>query len=325
MEQIRYASFWNRFLAVTVDSIVLTILFFVLSLPAAAAGIVLPLLGTVLMVLLWIVMILYTPWLQSSSRRATIGMQFIGLIVTDTGGGKLSFGRAFVRYLLTVASYMILLPFLLIFFTKKKQALHDLAVGSVVVDVAGPSDTFYFWSRRIFTVLILLSVLLTVAGIARFSATVSAHLSEWQQMDGGHIEFTEIMQTPDGSLQHIVIDTQAPGNMNMSIDVSVPQQPVVSDIDTGTGMTEQLFALAKGSGDNDFDVLRLLNRGAEINARDASGRTPLFYAVQQGHIEMAKVLVFKGADINVKDHRGVTIRSLAAKQPGMPNALASDR
>ncbi len=50
----------------------------------------------------------------------------------------------------------------------------------------------------------------------------------------------------------------------------------------------------------------LLERGADINARDSNGTTPLLLAIQWGHPEIAKFLIARGADVHLKNNKGVT-------------------
>lgn len=51
------------------------------------------------------------------------------------------------------------------------------------------------------------------------------------------------------------------------------------------------------------DVKRLLEAGADVDARDDSGETPLIRASAQGHLEVAKLLIRRGADVNARDGR----------------------
>ncbi|CAO2649967.1 Nn.00g012590.m01.CDS01 [Neocucurbitaria sp. VM-36] len=55
------------------------------------------------------------------------------------------------------------------------------------------------------------------------------------------------------------------------------------------------------------DVLRLIREGADINAQDAFGETPLHYATERQHIDVVRVLLRAGADPEVKNKRGMTI------------------
>ena len=56
----------------------------------------------------------------------------------------------------------------------------------------------------------------------------------------------------------------------------------------------------------------LIDKGAKIDSRDETGDTPLINAVQHGHIEMAKYLLEKGADVNaVSTSQGATVAETA--------------
>jgi len=64
---------------------------------------------------------------------------------------------------------------------------------------------------------------------------------------------------------------------------------------------------------NRRDVAELLiARGADINARSHRGQTPLFWAVTRNHKEMAEWLIAHGADVNAKDNYGITSLHSAA-------------
>ena len=54
------------------------------------------------------------------------------------------------------------------------------------------------------------------------------------------------------------------------------------------------------------EVLRLLNKGADVNTNTYEGVTPLMYAADNGDMQTTRILVLNGADINRKPHNGVT-------------------
>jgi uncharacterized RDD family membrane protein YckC len=83
---------------------------------------------------------LYSALLVSSSWQATLGKRLFGLQVTDVRGRRVSFSRATARH----AARMLVLPtlfcgFLMMVLTERRQALHDVMAGTLVVGRRGPS------------------------------------------------------------------------------------------------------------------------------------------------------------------------------------------
>ncbi|OWY18211.1 hypothetical protein B6N25_16495 [Sphingobacteriales bacterium TSM_CSS] len=84
----------------------------------------------------WVIWWLYFALMESSDRQATIGKRMMGLKVTDLKGRKLTFGKASGRFFAKILSWMtLLIGFFMAFFTEKRQALHDLITGCLVVEV----------------------------------------------------------------------------------------------------------------------------------------------------------------------------------------------
>ena len=54
----------------------------------------------------------------------------------------------------------------------------------------------------------------------------------------------------------------------------------------------------------------LLEHGAEVDARDADGQTPLHYAALCEQLPVAEALLAAGADVRLKTNDGSTARDL---------------
>lgn len=81
-------------------------------------------------------LLLYYSLLESSAKQATWGKQICGLKVTDLQGNRLTFGRAMGRAAAKVfLSNACFLGYLAVFFTEKRQTLHDLVAGTLVARV----------------------------------------------------------------------------------------------------------------------------------------------------------------------------------------------
>eukprot|EP00919_Chromeraceae_sp_WS-2016_P003590 GHVR01008694.1.p1 GENE.GHVR01008694.1~~GHVR01008694.1.p1 ORF type:complete len:123 (+),score=13.34 GHVR01008694.1:185-553(+) len=53
-------------------------------------------------------------------------------------------------------------------------------------------------------------------------------------------------------------------------------------------------------------VKLLIDIGANVNAKDNKGITPLIVASIEGHLDVIKLLIDKGADVNDRDNIGTT-------------------
>ena len=77
---------------------------------------------------------LYFALMESSKRGATVGKLLFHLCVTDLAGRRISFARATGRYFSKFLSALTFyVGFVMAAFTARKQALHDLLVGTLVV------------------------------------------------------------------------------------------------------------------------------------------------------------------------------------------------
>ncbi len=62
---------------------------------------------------------------------------------------------------------------------------------------------------------------------------------------------------------------------------------------------------------NEEVVKFLLNRGADVNAKDKDGWTSLMGATVEGHLETAQLLLTAGADVNAQNDSGDTALNMA--------------
>ncbi|MCK4294857.1 MAG: ankyrin repeat domain-containing protein, partial [Planctomycetes bacterium] len=66
-------------------------------------------------------------------------------------------------------------------------------------------------------------------------------------------------------------------------------------------------ALHQAAADGDIEQVKLLiSKGADVNAKDMQGRTPLHGAAFRGHKDVVGLLLAKGADVNAQDRNGRT-------------------
>ncbi|KPF63416.1 RDD family protein [Porphyrobacter sp. AAP60] len=132
-----YAGFWIRVLAYIIDFIPLVIigvvLAFVSGQPLMDADPAAPVYGWGDLMNL-VIGIAYFVGFESSAYQATPGKMALGLIVVDTEGRRISPLRALGRYLAKIPSAMILLiGFIMVAFTERKQGLHDYIASTLVV------------------------------------------------------------------------------------------------------------------------------------------------------------------------------------------------
>ncbi len=129
---MNYAGFWRRFIASVVDSILLTVVFNALTWLAFSES--LKSNQTLLFVITIIPTWLYYALLESSAKQGTLGKIILGMKVVDYSNQRISFARATGRYFSKIISFVILMiGFIMVAFTSRKQGLHDIMAGTVVI------------------------------------------------------------------------------------------------------------------------------------------------------------------------------------------------
>ena len=139
---IAFAGFWRRTLALLIDQIFLfgvelglmaAVYVIAPTTVQAIQGGSLPAIeevGPVMSAISWA----YYGIFESSPARGTLGKMALGLYVGDIHGDPITFRRAVWRNWLKVVSWLTLgTGFLLAGFTPRKQALHDLLAGTLVL------------------------------------------------------------------------------------------------------------------------------------------------------------------------------------------------
>ena len=132
--EVAYAGFWRRFAAYWIDFAVLLGVQLVI---ASGVFIFAPddlrtvaNIAPVSSVIGWA----YFALLESSPARGTLGKLALHLVVGDVHGDPITFRRASARYWLKVLSTLTFgVGWLLAAFTPKKQALHDMLAGCLVL------------------------------------------------------------------------------------------------------------------------------------------------------------------------------------------------
>ncbi|EPR41216.1 RDD domain containing protein [Desulfovibrio sp. X2] len=76
----------------------------------------------------------YYALFESSPWQATPGKRLLNLFVTDLSGRRLGFGRASARFFgKFVSGFIFLLGYIMAAFTRRRQALHDMIAGTLVL------------------------------------------------------------------------------------------------------------------------------------------------------------------------------------------------
>jgi uncharacterized RDD family membrane protein YckC len=137
---LRNAGFWLRLCALFLDGLLLLALSFGLGPVVVSRLAHIPKeysAGISMLVACW----LYFALLESGATRATFGKRAFKLeVATQKGQERIGFGRATARYFARFLSMLIAcIGYLMQPFTPRKQALHDLLCGTVVLARGTPS------------------------------------------------------------------------------------------------------------------------------------------------------------------------------------------
>jgi len=86
-----------------------------------------------LLILIPLTNLIYHIVMESSDRQATYGKQILRITVTDTEGKRITVGRAIARNLCKVFSFISIVGYLMSFFNRQQQCLHDIITDTMVI------------------------------------------------------------------------------------------------------------------------------------------------------------------------------------------------
>ena len=140
-----YAGFWLRGCAFAIDTFILSMIFGMIVsyypmqlmiFPDANAQSLLafPRVTLAGFALLFAIMWAYYVLFETSSWQGTPGKRLFRLYVADLAGKKITFSRSSIRYFgRKISEATFLVGYIVAGFTEKKQALHDILAGSIVL------------------------------------------------------------------------------------------------------------------------------------------------------------------------------------------------
>lgn len=136
-----YGGFWKRVIAYLIDAFIIAFpvtMIFGTVIPEVlktenveVTSITVSMPQVIMLVASWV----YFAGLESSAWQATVGKKMLGMQVTDTSGERINFIKATIRYLAKfLSSFFLMIGFIMVAFTAKKQGLHDFIAGTVVLN-----------------------------------------------------------------------------------------------------------------------------------------------------------------------------------------------
>lgn len=138
---MNYSGFWRRFVAYSIDGIILSIPGLVIG-----SGMNFGMSFSSHLILGF----LYYPFFESSVLSATPGKALMNIVVLSETGERITFKSAVIRHFAKYLSGIILcIGYLMQAFTSKRQALHDMISETIVIDrKAEDLNYFTVWKNQ---------------------------------------------------------------------------------------------------------------------------------------------------------------------------------
>lgn len=184
------AGFLKRLAAMTIDGLLFMLLFFVLfalamgmgmipgAMSAAAGNAGIPSFAPTFLLLVYGVPIVaqfaYFSLMHASRYQATLGKMAVGIKVVDSGGDRMSLGRSMGRFAVRFVLYLVscgitdVVSAFMSGLHSRKQALHDLMVGTEVVDRWAYTEHPERQRRELGTVTVVVLILLGLLIVGYF-------------------------------------------------------------------------------------------------------------------------------------------------------------
>ena len=181
--QLIYAGFWVRFIASLLDVLLLAVCLILIAF--AFAGLIAltgrdsivqnPATKTFLYWAIIIASVLYHVLMESGPGGATLGKRWMNIRIVDTEGKRLTVVRALSRLLARLLTFLTLyIGFLLQPFTRRKQGMHDMLAGTLVVQDSENKKISIMASLLVllFTLLVPVVALFSTAGLPLYQQYV---------------------------------------------------------------------------------------------------------------------------------------------------------
>lgn len=240
-----YADFWVRLAAFLIDSILLSIVLWIL-LPmvlSAALG-KFPSWAAIVSVLAYY---LYYAIFEASGLQATLGKRALSLKVTDLQGERISFARSLGRsFAHTISNCTFLIGYFISAFTPKRQTLHDMLAGTLVVrkrfepeQVANAGPAPSGGSMAVLVILVavfvgigFIGILAAIAIPAYQDYTIRAQVTEG--LNAATAYKLAVAEAYAGGAEFETISTE-------SLNLQAPSLQYVSSLDVSSGAIEIIY------------------------------------------------------------------------------------
>jgi len=254
MLQYGYAGFWERFAALIIDGFILNLM----SIPVVIVGVVATMAmddssgSDAITAIYYLVYYLgfyaisaiYFVSMESGEKGATFGKRILKMRVVDVEGRRISVGRALGRWASHALSYLTLyIGFLIQPFTARKQALHDMVAGTIVVRTEKNSNNaavaIIVAVVALFFVVFVIGILAAIAIPAYQDYVAKAKV--YRAVDEGR-------QAANAVESYYARNGRLPGTLSET-DAHIPPGPDISEIvvDPDTGEVRLIFSTATPS------------------------------------------------------------------------------